>query len=299
MKPKPPMVATIGVFDGVHLGHQALLRETAKMASRLRSKPMAFTFQDHPLHVLRGGSRIPFLISRQKAYRLLKTSGLSKVQVLSFTPAFSRLSPEKFIQRLQRIGRLKGIVVGENFRFGRNAQGDVELLEKLGKKAGFKVKALKAVRVRGQVVSSSRIRKYLAEGKTSLANRMLGWTYNISGEVVHGKHLGHKIGFPTANLSHIREFLPKDGVYACGLKLSGMYYKAGMNLGKRPTFKDDDHHRQAEVHILHYNRKIYGKKLRISLLEYLRPEMKFKSSDLLARQIKKDLDKIKKIHLPL
>ncbi len=300
MKRRPSIVATIGVFDGVHLGHQALIRETVKMARRLHAKPVVFTFRDHPLHALRGGPRIPFLLPREETFRLLKKSGLGEVHILSFTLAFSHQNPEQFIQWLKKTWCLKGIVVGKNFRFGRNARGDAKLLKCLGKEVGFEVKVLKAVRVRGQVVSSSRIRRLLAEGKTGLANRMLGRAYTVSGEVVHGKHVGHKIGFPTANLSYICEFLPRDGVYACRVELGGKSFRAGMNLGKRPTFKDDDHHRQAEVHILHYGGKLYGRKMKIFLLEYLRPEIKFKSSALLARQIQRDLVRVKKtLLLPL
>jgi riboflavin kinase/FMN adenylyltransferase len=185
-------------------------------------------------------------------------------------------------------------VVGENFRFGQGAKGDITTLKTLGKKYGFKVETVKAVRLKGKVVSSSLIRQFLAVGKTELANLMLGRLYSIKGEVVHGRHVGHKIGFPTANLHAVKQFLPKDGVYACAVKLAGKYYRAGMNLGKRPTFQDDDHHRQAEVHILNYYGGLYGKQMKVYLLKYLRPEKKFSSSAALVRQIQKDLKAVRK-----
>jgi riboflavin kinase / FMN adenylyltransferase len=297
MKHKPAIVLTIGVFDGVHLGHQALLKETARLAKRLKASPQVLTFLDHPMHVLKGGEKIPFLLARPETFQFLKKSGARKIHILKFTKVFSKKSPEQFVQWLQTKGWLKGIVVGENFRFGQGAKGDVKFLKILGEKYGFEVSAVKPVRVQGEVVSSSRIRQLLADGKTELANRMLGRPYAIEGQVVHGKHVGHKIGFPTANLKGISSFLPKDGVYACAVQLGKEYYRAGMNLGKRPTFQDDDHHRQAEVHILHYYGKLYGKRMGVLLLKYLRPERKFSSTQALVRQIQKDLTRIKKIPL--
>ncbi len=267
------------------------------MAKRLKAVPIAVTFQDHPLHVLKGGPRVPFLLPREETFRLLKGGGIGQVHVLRFTRTFSQKTPEQFVHWLRGLGTLKGIVVGENFRFGRGAQGDVVFLKKLGKESGFQVQAVKPVKVKGVVVSSSRIRELLSRGKTGLANQLLGKPYSIEGEVVHGKHVGHKIGFPTANLGRIDEFLPKDGVYACAVKLGSKYYRAGMNLGKRPTFKEDDHHRQAEVHLLHYYGRLYGRRMKVYLLKYLRPEMKFSSSTELVKQIRKDLIQVKKISL--
>ena len=196
------------------------------------------------------------------------------------------------MQWLRAKGHLKGVVVGENFRFGKGAQGDVKLLIQLGQRYGFAVKVVKPVRLQGKVVSSSRIRETLALGKTELANRMLGRPYSIDGLVIHGKQVGRRIGFPTANLKVKEDLLPKDGVYACAVKLGTKFYRAGMNLGRRPTFKDDNHHRHAEVHLLHYYGRLYGKQMRVHLLGYVRPEKKFASSVLLVKQIKKDLAKI-------
>jgi riboflavin kinase / FMN adenylyltransferase len=298
LKSKKSIVVTIGVFDGVHRGHQALARETVRLAQRLKATPVALSFQDHPLHVLKGGPRVPFLLPRQETFALLKKERLRRVEILKFTRVFSRKSPGQFIRWIQTKGRLKGIVVGENFRFGRGAEGNVLFLKREGKNQGFEVKALKPVRVGGQVVSSSRIREYLSSGKTGLANQMLGRPYSIEGSVVHGKHVGHKIGFPTANLNGVREFLPKDGVYACAVRLGKKFYRAGMNLGKRPTFQDDDHHRAAEVHLLNYYGKLYGKRMRVQLLKYLRPEKKFASTSSLIRQIQKDLAQVKKASRP-
>ena len=294
---RKPIVLTIGVFDGVHRGHQALLRQTTLLARKLKASPEALSFKDHPMHVLQGGPRIPFLLPRHETFELLKRKGARKVHVLHFTRAFSRKSPEAFVQWMGRLGKLAGIVVGENFRFGREAKGDVVFLKKLGKEKGFVVKAVKAVKVQGRTVSSSHVRQLLATGQTHKANQMLGRPYSIEGKVVHGRHVGHKIGFPTANLHDIASFLPKDGVYACAVKLGKHYYRAGMNLGKRPTFKEDDHHRQAEVHLLDYRGKLYGKRMKVHLLKYLRSERKFSSSSALVTQIRKDLGVIRKVSL--
>lgn len=297
MKSKKTIVLTIGVFDGVHLGHQALLQRAVRMAKGLKAKAEALTFHDHPAHVLRGGSRIPFLLPRLETFHLLKRKGAAHVHILRFTRAFSKKSPEQFVQWLMRLGMVKGIVVGENFRFGQGAKGDVACLEELGPKYGFKVEAVKPVKIEGRVVSSSQIRQSLADGKTGIANRMLGRPYAIEGEVVHGRHMGHRIGFPTANLHAVKQFLPKDGVYACAVKLGNKFYRAGMNLGKRPTFQEDKHHRQAEVHLLHYYGKLYGKQMKVYLLKYLRPEKKFPSTQALVKQIQKDLTIVRKTPL--
>ncbi len=297
MKPKTPIVLTIGVFDGVHRGHQALLARTVRLAQKLKARPEALSFHDHPMHVLKKGPAIPFLLPRQETFGLLKAQGARKVHILRFTSAFSKKSPGQFVRWLCGLGRLKGIVVGENFRFGRGAQGNVALLKALGKEKGFEVAVVPSVKVEGRTVSSSAIRQLLAEGQTQLANRMLGRPYAIEGEVVHGRHVGHRIGFPTANLHAVKQFLPKDGVYACAVKLGRKLYRAGMNLGKRPTFRDDSHQRQAEVHLLHYYGKLYGKQMKVYLLQYLRPEKKFPSTQALVKQIQKDLVRVRRASL--
>jgi riboflavin kinase/FMN adenylyltransferase len=289
---------TIGVFDGVHRGHQALTRETVKLARRLKAVPIAVTFKDHPVHILRGGERIPFLLDRSETFGLLKEAGIQRVAVIPFSRAFSKKDPGQFLDWLGHLGQLKGIVVGKDFRFGRGAAGDIVYLKRAGKERGFRVRPVAPVRHRGRIISSSRIRESLAVGHPDQAWAMLGRPYTIGGKVAHGRHMGHRIGFPTANLSGIASFLPKDGVYACAVPLGGKFYRAGMNLGHRPTFRDDDHHRQAEVHLLHYYGKLYGKKMEVQLLGYLRPERKFPSPTLLVRQIKKDLRKIQRTPLP-
>lgn len=297
MKSNKPIVLTIGVFDGVHLGHQALLARAVRLAKKLKARPEALTFHDHPMHVLKKGPRIPFLLPRQETFELLRAQGAQKVHVLRFTPAFSKKSPREFVQWLCGLGPLRGIVVGENFRFGQRAQGNVALLKALGKEKGFEVSVVPSVKLEGRTVSSSAIRRLLTDGKTELANRMLGRPYAIEGEVVHGRHVGHRIGFPTANLHAVKQFLPKDGVYACAVRLGKKLYRAGMNLGKRPTFLDDSHQRQAEVHLLHYYGRLYGKPMKVYLLQYLRPEKKFPSTQALVRQIQKDLVKVRRASL--
>jgi riboflavin kinase / FMN adenylyltransferase len=294
LKKRIPLAITIGVFDGVHRGHQALVKATVALARECHAVPGVLTFQDHPQHVLKGGGRIPFLVTREETYDLLRRGGIRWLHALRFSKKFSKKTPIEFLQWLRSKGRLKGIVVGSNFRFGKGAQGRGASLKVLAKRFGVKVKVIQPVKMEGKVVSSSLIRRLLAQGKTNLANRMMGRPYSIEGEVVHGKHLGHRIGFPTANLHRIRKFLPKDGVYACWAQLKGRCYPAAMNLGKRPTFQDDDHHRQAEVHLLRYHGRLYGRRMKIYLLDYLRPEKKFASPKALARQIQKDLALVRK-----
>jgi riboflavin kinase/FMN adenylyltransferase len=294
-----PLFVTIGVFDGVHRGHQALMRKTVQWAKKTGALPMALTFQDHPAHVCEGGPRVPFLLPREETFHLLREYGIREVRALRFTKAFSRKSPVDFVNWLGLLGELKGIVVGDDFRFGRGASGNVAILKAIGKSRGFKVLAVKSVRAKGVEVSSSRIRALLAQGRVEDANQLLGRPYPIQGLVVHGRHVGHKIGFPTANLNRIEQFLPRDGVYACAVKLGNRPYHAAMNLGKRPTFKDDDHHRAAEVHILNFHGKLYGKKMKVYLLKYLRAEKKFSSPAALVRQIQKDVQRTLGFRLPI
>ncbi len=295
---KPAAVVAIGVFDGVHLGHRALLKALKGLARQTGATPVALTFRNHPEDVLAGGPRVPFLLEREASFRLLKKFGAAKVNLIPFTKAFARKPAEGFVDWLCHRFDLKGVVVGADFRFGRGAQGDVAYLRQEGAKHGFKVIAVKPVKVGGVRVSSNRIRLCLQEGRLDEANRLLDRPYELLGLVAHGKHVGHQIGFPTANLSHVPQVLPKNGVYACAVPIQGKLYRAAMNLGKRPTFQDDDHHRSAEVHVIGFHRPLYGRDLRVMLLKYLRPEKKFLSIKALTDQIKRDLGHVQKVKLP-
>ena len=292
-----PIVLTIGVFDGVHLGHQALIRETVRQAQKHRAIPAVLTFLEHPVDVLKGGSKVPFLLSREETFRLLKSFGLLKVKVLRFTRAFSKKGPEQFVQWLLRQGSIRAIVVGKNFRFGRGAAGNIQTLKELGRKYGFEVSPVFPLKIGGQVVSSSRIRELLETGRVETANRLLGRPYPLKGEVVHGRRVGRQMGIATANLGHVKQYLPKDGVYAGAVAVNGRFYRAGMNLGKRPTFAQKNPHRSAEAHLIGYRGRLYGRSLTVYLLKYLRPERKFASVPLLVQQIKKDLKAIQAIPL--
>jgi riboflavin kinase/FMN adenylyltransferase len=174
----------------------------------------------------------------------------------------------------------------------------VEFLRREGKKHGFRVVAVPPVKKKGSRISSSRIRRCLSEGRLEEANALLGRPYELLGQVSHGRHVGHQIGFPTANLSHVPQVLPLDGVYACAVTVGGKLYRGAMNLGRRPTFQEDDHHRSAEVHLMNFHHTLYGKALRVQLLRYLRPEKKFLSIQALTRQISRDLDAVRSIRLP-
>lgn len=295
---RPKAVVAIGVFDGVHLGHRALLSRLSSMARETGATPIALTFRNHPEDVLFGGKRVPFLLEREASFRLLKKFGAHKVYLIPFTKAFAHRSPVNFIDWMCRRFQLKGVVVGSDFRFGRGAEGDAEFLKAEGEKRGFLVAPVPPVKAGGTRVSSSRIRECLVQGRLAEANRLLDRPYELIGRVSHGKRVGHQIGFPTANLSQVPQVLPKDGVYACAVPLGGKVYRAAMNLGKRPTFKDDDHHRSAEVHVMGFGGTLYGKTLRVQLLKYLRPEKRFLSIKELTNQIKRDLSAVNKVKLP-
>lgn len=288
---KKSVVMTIGNFDGFHRGHQALVRETLRLARRLKASPCALTFKNHPLNILHHAGRVAFLYPRMETYAALGRAGIERVIPVPFTKAYARQSPEAFVRKLARCFDLKAVVVGENFRFGSGNRGDVATLRRLGKRCGFTVVALS---LRG-AVSSSRIRQALREGKVADANRMLGRPFHISGRVTKGRHVGHKLGYPTANLTDLRCFVPKEGIYACTVRAAGRTWKGGLDLGIQPTVRKGSHRLRAEVHLLGFRGDLYGKRIEIRLLKYLRPEKRFESRDALARQIRKDVAAIRRM----
>ncbi len=295
---KKGVVLTIGVFDGFHRGHQALVRKTMEWARRLKAVPSALTFRNHPLHVLRHPGKVSFLYPREETARCLKEAGLKNVAVVSFTLRFAHLTPEEFVQWLLKRYELKAVVVGANFRFGTGNLGNVKTLKRLGRRYGFKVMA---VSLRGgdrNAVSSTRIRQALQAGRMKVANRMLGRPFHISGRVAPGRHVGHRLGFPTANLRSLKCFIPREGIYACLVRVGKKTYRGGLDLGVQPTLAAKDPRLCAEVHLLGFRGNLYGRRIVVHLFQYLRPEVRFKNLEQLKRQIRKDIDRISRMPLP-
>lgn len=291
-KPFTNAVVTIGNFDGVHIGHQSLFHEVVLRAAALRGTSVAMTFDPHPLRVLTR-RRQPLLITlNEQKKELIAATDLDVLVIVPFTREFAAISAEDFVTDLlvRRIG-MKAIIVGKDYSFGRKREGDIRLLEKLGRQLGFDVILAdwikSSLRNEGRI-SSTRIRKLVAAGEIEKARKLLGRQYQIRGTVVSGRNRGGKLlGFPTANLALQDELCPKSGIYAVTVEWKGQLYQGVANIGYSPTF--DDHQFTVEVHILDFKETIYGQKIKINFLKRIRDEIKFDSLDALTAQISDDV----------
>lgn len=291
-------VVTTGTFDGIHRGHQAILQYLKARAEEQEGTSTVVSFDPHPREVVQGES-IPLLTTVEERARLLNDLGLDRFVVLSFTEAFSKLSATTYVEEvlLGTIG-MKEIVIGHDHTFGRNREGDRELLERLGKSMGFTVDVIPPQEVDHSVVSSSQIRNLLIEkGNVVRARELLGRPYALSGTVERGAGRGRKLGYPTANLqvSSPRKLVPKIGVYATRVQVQdGDAPLAGMmNIGRRPTFDGMDV--TVEVHLLDFEGDLYGQTLRVEFLRRLRDEQKFDSPEELVAQLSRDESHCKRV----
>ena len=284
-------VVTIGVFDGVHMGHRAVIRRAMAEARKKGLKSVVVTFDPHPAAVLGSGKSVPSLISLKHRVSLIKDLGIDDVVILRFNRALASMPAEKFIKGVI-IGKLsaKTIVVGEDFCFGKGALSDADELRGMAKKYSVGVKIVKHLKMGGRVVSSTLIRELVVNGRTEEASKLLGRPFSILGTVVAGAKLARALGYPTANVNPHHEAMPPSGVYAVKVKFRGRRYNGVMNIGVRPTFYDHgrDKEPSIEVHIFDFNGRIYGHDLEITFIRRLRAEKKFNTIDSLIRQIKKD-----------
>lgn len=288
-------VITLGSFDGLHLGHQNLLKETKDLAKKLGVRPLVVTFDPHPRQVLQPESSFKLLTTLEEKLNLISELGFEEVAIIPFTKNLAEWDPELFVQKyIVDNLRAKGVVVGFNFRFGKQRKGDVELLTNLGKKYNFTVKVVEAVFIDGLKISSSLIRGLLEKGSIELANKLLGRPYFLIGKVIKGKGRGKILGYPTANLSiSDAKLIPLCGVYAVWITLRGEKFKGAMNIGKNPTF--DEKNLSIEVYIFDFNSEIYGERIKVELINYVRGEKKFPSPEALKLQIEKDCQKIRQV----
>lgn len=284
-------VVTVGTFDGVHRGHQAILRYLIDRADQRDGRSTVVSFDPHPREVVHGES-VPLLTTVEERAELFDEYGLERFVVIPFTQSFAQLSPDAYVEEilLSRVG-LKEIVIGYDHRFGRNREGDQALLERLGEAHGFTVDVIPPQEVNHDVVSSSRIRDLLADdGDIQRATEMLGHPYTLAGTVERGEGRGRKLGFPTANLSLLddRKLIPQIGVYATRVQIGDTKPLHGgmMNIGRRPTFDGMDV--TVEVHLLDFEGTLYGETLRVEFLQRLRDEQKFDSPDALVAQLSRD-----------
>lgn len=285
-----PLFLAIGVFDGVHLGHKAVISTSAKHAHDANGTPVVVTFDPHPEKILRPEKAPHLLTATPHKLALIRRLGVRHLLIIRFDQEFAATEPELFVEQLvQHSNPLREICVGHKWSFGRNRRGNLQLLMKLGAEFDFNVVGIPPVTVNGEIVSSTTIRRAVETGNLEKAAAMLGHEYTILGTVVRGDDLGKKIGFPTANLSAHSEQFPPNGVYLAKAKLDGVVYPGVANLGCRPTVSSGKSDRVLEVHLLDFDRDIYGKDVELRFVRYVRPERKFENIDALVRQIECDV----------
>ena len=294
-KKLPYPVLTLGNFDGVHLGHQAIFKKLIDRAKKMNGTSVVYTFVPHPLRVI-APERAPRLLTTYKdKIRLIENSGIDAIICANFTKKFATISAESFVRDiLHNLIGVKEIIIGANYNFGKGRKGSPALLKELGKELGFKVTVLDEVQNNDVTLSSSRIRALVAKGKVDEAAAMLGRYYSSEGIVIEGANRGKRLlNTPTANLLTANELLPKDGVYAVTVEINGKMYGGASNIGHNPTFKEKQF--SFETHILDFDGELVGKTIRVHFVKRVRDEMKFSSARELSRQLKIDIEEIRNI----
>lgn len=290
---KDPVV-TLGNFDGVHLGHQAIFKQVVAWALDTGGTSATFTFEPHPLKVLAPHRSPKLLCTFREKMEQIEASGMDVVICANFTPEFASQQPEDFVKEvLVDTLRTKALFVGYDYAFGKNRAGNIDFLREAGARYGFDVHVIGPVKIEGITVSSTKIRQLIMDGEVCLASKLLGRPYSIEGTVIPGHSRGRKLGFPTANLTTPNELPPREGVYAVTLLVEGRELKGIANIGKNPTFGDSE--ASYEVHIFEFDEDLYGKFLKMKFIKRVRDEVKFKSVDELVAQIKKDVETVKTI----
>jgi len=289
-------VATIGNFDGVHLGHQKILQQLIAKAKEFNLPSLVITFEPLPQEYFSAEKAPARLMKLREKIIALKEYGVDRVLCLRFNQKLASISAEEFVKTIlvDKLG-VRYLIIGDDFRFGHKRQGDFNLLQKMGMQFGFEVMPTETVLFNGERVGSSRVRNALAEGDLALAKQLLGRPYYLSGHVSYGEQLGRELGFPTANIFLHRKVLPLRGVFV--VQVHGLGDKpllGAANIGRRPTVDDEDF--LLEVYILDFNQNIYGKFLQVEILRKLRGEEKFNSLEELKIQIAKDVEDTKKIY---
>lgn len=279
---------TIGNFDGVHLGHARLVERLKARAAAVGGPALVFTFDPHPVRILRPDRAPPPLTWTDRKAELLAALGVDAVVAFPTDAAFLRLGPREFFDRIVR-GALeaRAIVEGANFFFGRDRQGNVELLQQLCREAGMLFEIVEPVVIDGQVVSSSRVRNLVAEGRVEEANRLLTRPYCIRGRIVHGAGRGARLGYPTANLGEVTTLLPAEGIYAGRARLDGLWRPAAVSLGPNPTFGEGG--LKVEAHLLDFGGDLYDRWMELDFLARLRGIVRFSSVDELLAEMQRDV----------
>lgn len=284
-----PVFLAIGVFDGVHLGHKAVILRALNDAKKVGGTAVVVTFDPHPVRILRPEKAPRLLTSTPHKIRLIRDLGIDHLLIIHFDKEFASTSAEDFVLGLGGSCKpLREICVGHEWAFGHKRAGNLQMLKTWGDKLGFDEVGVRAVEIEGQVVSSTLIRGLVEAGELQKAARFLGREFTVFGTVVEGNHLGRQLGFPTANLRTHNEQFPPDGVYAAEALHDGATYRGVVNIGVRPTIANQSGERLLEVHLFDFNRTIYGEDIEVTFRKFLRPEKKFAGLDELKAQIARD-----------
>jgi riboflavin kinase/FMN adenylyltransferase len=288
LSPGKDTMLTIGVFDGVHLGHKYLISQLKVLARQQDLLTGVVTFRQHPQAVLSPRTKIPFLTDLSQRINLLKNEGVEAVIPVSFNHELAQLSVRQFVSLLKEYLGMRGLVIGYDFVLGRNREGTSDALRALGQDMDFTVTVMPAVKINGEVVSSTAIRNALANGDMRRVHKLSGYFFSLHGRVVTGSGRGVELGFPTANLAvNSGQAIPADGVYATRAYINDKAYPSMTNIGQCPTFGDSE--RTVEVYVLDYHGDLYEHEMKIDIIERLRDEKKFNNAEELKRQIAEDV----------
>ncbi len=284
-------IVTIGTFDGVHLGHQKILKKLVELKNKNGGETLLFTFDPHPRKVLFPEQRdLKLITTTQEKCELLKQFGIDNILVFPFTIEFSKMSAEDYISNIiSETLKTKTLVIGYDHRFGSNREGNIETLKQVSGNYNFDLIEIPAQEINQLNISSTRIRKAIEEGEIEVANSFLGYSFFMSGKVIKGKQLGRTIGYPTANIEllDLDKIKPKTGVYAVNIIIDQINFRGMLNVGYNPT-TDSDRIQKIEVNIFDFNKDIYGKIIKIEFIKHLRNEVKFANLDELKEQLAKD-----------
>ncbi len=284
---------TVGNFDGVHAGHRKIMERVMDHAKRLGVPSVVMTFEPHPREVIYPGQSVPSIFPFPERVRLISDLGVDYLVKVEFTTEFASLSAKEFVSELKDKFGPRVIVLGHDFRFGKDRQGDEEFLRQAGQEYGFEVEGVPVVTVEGKPVSSTRIRGLIQAGEMQRARKLLGPPYHLQGRVIPGHGRGEGMGFPTANLSWENTLIPPEGVYAATAEWDDSLFPAVVNIGSNPTFEDQE--LSIEAHLMDFQGDLQDKNVRLGLIKRLRGEVKFSSPEELVEQIKKDVEQAREV----
>ena len=296
-EPVKNAVVTIGTFDGVHLGHREILRNMVSRAKEIGGESVVVTFYPHPRQVLSHDTGIRFISTQEEKIRHLEELGIDNLVIIKFTKEFAAVPSEDFIKDyIVKNIKPAVLIIGYDHHFGKGRTGDFEMLYMLGRQYGFDVEKIQEQDVDNVAVSSTKIRHYLANCDIRHANQLLGYEFSYTGKVVHGRQVGHKIGYPTANIEVAKEFqlIEKPGVYATFVEIDRQTYPSMTYIGNRPTMHDN-RPQSIETHIFSFDKNLYDKEIKLRFVDFVRDDKKFDNFEALKQQIEADQQTIIKI----